>query len=72
MARGTSNESHLSMSRIGLSVVNGVVTLTAEVATPAETRNTERPVGRVAGVGGVINSSKFGMRANSPSTSPGP
>ena len=51
-------EPSIDERRIGVSVIDGVVTLTGEVSTYAEKLKAERAVERVAGVRGVVNELK--------------
>ena len=51
-------EPSIDERRIGVSAIDGVVTLTGEVSTYAEKWKAERTVERVAGVRGVVNELK--------------
>ena len=53
-------EPSVDQRRIGVSVVDGVVTLTGEVSTYAEKLNAERAVERVAGVKAIANDIEVG------------
>ena len=59
-------EPSVDQRRIGVSVVDGVVTLTGEVSTYAEKLNAERAVERVAGVKAIANDIEVGTSTEHP------
>ncbi|HUJ64983.1 MAG TPA: BON domain-containing protein [Acidimicrobiales bacterium] len=59
-------EPSVDQGRIGVSVVDGVATLTGEVSSYAEKWNTERAVERVAGGKTMFGRGRSGMRPRWP------